>query len=410
MSETSAIVSIWRESTFRAYLGATSSVRFAFSMQQLLIAWLLIGVLDTPAQRVGFAQAIIGVPGLILMLWGGASADRTDPRALLIRVYVCAIPIPLVLAAIDLTGLLSFWTVTVCALLMSVASSYSSPSDAAILNRAAGSRVQEAVTASTAAGFVMQVIGLTLAGQMARVGLDTVLAFQSAALLAGACLVARLPRYERPRSPPQAAWRSVREGLVVMGRHALIRSVLLLNFASMLFNAGTYTLVLPFMLTKVYQGDAAFLAWILVVFFSGGAATNFAMLRFMPLRHPGRLFLTMQLTRAALLLLLWLEPPLPVLVLTILLWGVNMGVTTTLSRAMIQETASEQYRGRILSVYNVGFLGAQPIGAMLLGGVVSSFGIHNGFWPGIVASALICCYGMLATPIWRYRSPEPGAA
>ena len=56
-------------------------------MQQLLVSWLLIGVLLLPADQVGPLQALIGVPGIFLMLWGGASADRADPRSLLVRVY-----------------------------------------------------------------------------------------------------------------------------------------------------------------------------------------------------------------------------------------------------------------------------------------------------------------------------------
>lgn len=397
--------SIWRESRFRAYLGATSFARFTFSIQQLLIPWLLIGLLDTSAERVGLSQAIVGVPGLVLMLWGGVSADRTDPRGLLIRAYCFTAAVPLLLAAVDGMDLLHYWTVTLWALLMSVGSSFSSASDAAILNRASAGRVQEAVTASTAAGFLIQVIGFTLAGQIDRFGLVTVLLAQSAGLILGAVLVSRLPAELRAPAPPQATWRSLYEGMQAIGRDALVKNVLLLNFTSMLFNAGAYSLVVPFMVTKLYGGDAAMLGFVLIVFFGGGAVTNFTMLRFMPFERPGQLFLIMQVTRALIYLVLWFEPPMPVFMAIMFLWGINMGVTTTLSRTMIQESAPEQYRGRILSVYNVGFLGAQPIGAMMLGAVIATFGIVNGLVPGFLASILICAFGLVATPIWRYRSP-----
>ncbi len=396
--------SIWRESAFRAYLGATSFARFTFSMQQLLIAWLLIGVLDTSAEDVGLSQAIVGVPGLVLMLWGGATADRIDPRGLLMRVYAITAGVPILLIAVAGADLMNYWTVTAWALLMSVLSSYASPADAAILNRASGSRVQEAVAASTAAGFVVQVIGFTVAGQIERIGLASVLVAQSAALLVGAWSVARLSPELRAPVVRQGTWKSVYEGLDAIGHHPLLRSVLLLNFVSMLFNAGAYSLVVPFIVTKVYGGDAAMLGWILVVFFGGAALMNFVMLRFMPMRYPGKLFLIMNMTRAAIYLVLWVEPSLPIVVATMFLWGVNMGITTTLSRTIIQESAPEQYRGRVLSVYNVGFIGAQPIGAMMLGGVVAAFGILNGLIPGLVASAAICLYGILRTPIWAYRS------
>jgi predicted MFS family arabinose efflux permease len=60
------------------------------SMQQLLLNWMLIGILLLPADQVGLIQALIGVPGLILILIGGARADRADPRNFLVTIYLIA--------------------------------------------------------------------------------------------------------------------------------------------------------------------------------------------------------------------------------------------------------------------------------------------------------------------------------
>ncbi len=406
---------IWQLPSFRSYLGASSATMLAFSMQQLLISWLLIGVLQTDPEHVGIAQAVIGVPGLFLMLWGGASADRTDPRGLLIRVYVAAVLLPLLLVVVDHLDLLGYWSVTFWALLMSVAMSFQTPAQAAILNRSAGRRIQEAVTAATGVGFVMQVIGLALAGQLETVGLDTVLVCQSLAIAAGAVLISRLPAapaasgasaVAAPAARPPSALRSVIDGLVVIRHHAVLLHVLIANFASMLFNAGSFFLIFPFLMTQVYGGDASFLAIMLVVFYAGAVLVNFILLRFMPLRRPGRLFLGMQLTRALIFAVLLFQPPLPLLVVVIFLWGMNMGITTTTSRGIIQESAAEAYRGRILAVYNVGALGAQPLGALVLGFIVAQVGILNGLWPGLIVSVGLFVYGIAITPIWSYESAQ----
>ena len=71
--------SIWRDSKFLAYMGSITFYSAGFSMQQLIISWLLVGVLVLPGDEVGLVQAAIGIPGLFLMLWGGASADNRDP-------------------------------------------------------------------------------------------------------------------------------------------------------------------------------------------------------------------------------------------------------------------------------------------------------------------------------------------
>ena len=69
----------------------------ALAMQQLLLSWILIGILDLPADQVGVIQALIGIPGIVLMLMGGASADQKDARRLLVQIYLIAPILPLFL-------------------------------------------------------------------------------------------------------------------------------------------------------------------------------------------------------------------------------------------------------------------------------------------------------------------------
>ncbi|HCG70195.1 MAG TPA: hypothetical protein DE147_07020, partial [Gammaproteobacteria bacterium] len=101
MTTQNSDVSIWRNSAFRAYLGSTGFSGMAMAMQQLLLSWILIGILFLPAGQVGLIQAVIGLPGVLLMLAGGASADRQDARRLLIRIYLLAPVFPLFLVLME---------------------------------------------------------------------------------------------------------------------------------------------------------------------------------------------------------------------------------------------------------------------------------------------------------------------
>jgi len=302
--------SIWRNTQFRYYVASTSFIGFSFAMQMLLVTWLLIGVLNTPPERVGFAQAMIGVPGFFLMLWGGVSADRIDPRRLMTRMYGFAMLPPLALAVAVLGGYLSFWAVTIWALAMSVVISYAMPAHTAALNRVAGNQVQEGVSASMAFGFIVQICGFSLAGQLDLIGTETVLAIQSLSLLVGCLMIRRLkdltPAHRSVTTT--SSWAGLKEGLTIIIRDRLILWIMLLNLISMIFNYGSFTIVLPFILTKVYGGDAAFFGWMLALFFFGAAISNFIMLRYMPFKRPGRLFLGMQLTRGLIFVLYWIGP------------------------------------------------------------------------------------------------------
>ena len=109
---------------------------------------------------------------------GGASADRRDARSLLIWLYLVApvFPIALIFAE-QWYGLNVLW-VMIWGLGISVVQSYSMPGQQAIMNRIAGDKVQQGVTAATAIGFVVQVVGLTLAGLIDSLGIAPVLIWQ----------------------------------------------------------------------------------------------------------------------------------------------------------------------------------------------------------------------------------------
>ncbi len=381
-------------------------------MQQLLVSWLLIGVLLLPADQVGPLQALIGVPGIFLMLWGGASADRADPRSLLIKVYALSPLLPLFLIAVDQVNALSVVAVALWGLGMSVVMSFSMPAQQAILNRVSGAALQQGVSASTAVGFLVQMGGLMLAGQMDRIGLSSVLLVQAICLAVGALAIRRIT----PAPPPAAsgaresALKTIAAGFRATLESKVITQILTINFASSIFNAGAFMTVFPFIIKRVYDGDAALLAIMMTVFYAGATVSNLLMYKLMPFLQPGRLFLLMQLSRILILLLLWIEPSWWLLVVATVAWGVNMGFTTTLARTIVQESAAAEFRGRILSVFTLGMMGSAPIGAILLGIIIEAFGTLNALLPAMGLSLALFLYGVLGTSVWGYRSPAAGAS
>ncbi|MEM9621373.1 MAG: MFS transporter [Pseudomonadota bacterium] len=409
-SESSDSGSIWRSSQFRAYLNGTAFSGLAFAMQQLLINWILVGILLLPADQVGLIQAVIGIPGVFLMLMGGASADRSDPRNLLIGIYFVAPIFPLFLIAMHDANWFNVWTVMVWGLGIGVAQSYSMPAQQAILNRITGSRIQEGVTAATVAGFVVQVVGLAFAGQIDRVGVAPVLIAQALALGLAGWAMTRVVRAPGPASvSTESALQGIAEGLKATYRHKVILQVLVINFVSSIFNAGSFLTVFPFIVKRVYQGDALDLSGLMALFFAGAAISNAILLRFMPLARPGRLYLMMQLTRTVVLFLFYIEGDWWLLVLASFGWGLNMGLTSNLARTIVQESAEPAYRGRILSVFSVGMVGSAPIGAVILGWMIERFSTLDALWPAMILSVVLCVYGIFFTRIWDYRSAQPSA-
>ena len=396
---------IWQNSEFKLYLGSTAFSGIAFAMQQLLLSWTLIGILEIPASQVGLIQAAAGIPGIFIMLLGGVRADDTDPRTLLIRVYLFAPVLPLFLLTVVQLQQLSIQAVLLWALGMSFCVSYSSPAQQTILNRIASSSVQKAVSAATAVGFLVQIFGLGIAGTIDKFGLSPALAFQATCVGLGAFAVRRLhpqpPVIEKTESP----FKNLADGFSEIYKQKDIMQTLIINFTSSVFNAGAFMTVFPFIVKEIYGGNAFLLSFLMVIFYAGATISNLLMIRVMPLVRPGRIFLIMQLSRMVILGLIWFQPVFWVFALACVGWGLNMGVTMTLARTIVQESATAEYRARIMSVYSLGLLGSAPIGALILGSLIDSLGILNALIPAISISIGLFVYGIIFTNVYNYRSP-----
>ena len=396
---------IWQNSEFKLYLGSTAFSGIAFAMQQLLLSWTLIGILEVPASQVGLIQAAAGIPGIFVMLLGGVRADDTDPRTLLIRVYLFAPVLPLFLITVVQLQQLSIQAVLLWALGMSFCVSYSSPAQQTILNRIASSSVQKAVSAATAVGFLVQIFGLGIAGTIDKFGLSPALAFQATCVGLGAFAVRRLhpqpPVIQKTESP----FKNLADGFREIYKQRDIMQTLIINFTSSVFNAGAFMTVFPFIVKEIYGGNAFLLSFLMVIFYAGATISNLLMIRVMPLVRPGRIFLIMQLSRMVILGLIWLEPVFWIFALACVGWGLNMGVTMTLARTIVQESATAEYRARIMSVYSLGLLGSAPIGALILGSLIDSLGILNALIPAISISIGLFMYGIIFTNVYNYRSP-----
>ena len=397
--------SIWGDPQFRAYLGSTGLSGMALAMQQLALSWILIGILQLPADEVGLIQALIGVPGVFLMLMGGALADRADPRNFLIGIYIIAPVFPLFLVAMDYAGWFAVWSVVIWGLGMGFVQSYSMPAQQAILNRITGTQVQQGVTAATAAGFVVQVVGLGLAGQIDRFGVGPVLLAQAVSIaLAGWALTRVKQVPSAPAADQASAVQRIGEGLRETFRDRVIFHVLTINFVSSTFNAGSFMTVFPFVVKRVYDGDAFILSVLMAVFFTGAAISNAVLLRFMPLMRPGRLFLILQLSRVIVLLMIFVKGDWWLLVLGVFGWGLNMGVTSNLARTIVQESAAPAFRGRVLAVFSITMVGSAPIGAIVLGWIIETIGTLPALLPAMLVSVVLFLYGALFSGVWGYRS------
>ena len=375
------------------------------TVQTYVLQWLLVFHLDAQAMQLGASRALMEVPPLAMLLLGGVFADRFDGRKLLAALAVAACVPPLAVAAG--IGQLAYWPIIAFGVVMALLQSASDPARAAMVNRVTRMDIQRTVALTTFATTLIGIGAYQLAGQLETLGLANVLIIQAGLFALAAMATIRLSPQPVAAMPPAVA-QSFLAGVRALWQVPLVRDIIGINFASTLFNAGAYIVVMPLVVRDAYAGDGVFLANTFTVFTVGSTGATLLLFFAMPLRRPGRVFLLMQTTRIAILLGLWLQPPPWLFFALILGWGLNTGVTTTVVRTTVQELAPEAHRAKILAIFIASFMLASPLSALILGGVVAFSDALTGLLPGVAVSLAIFCVGLLATGLWRFEPPSYG--
>ena len=368
------------------------------TLQGFLVAWMLAGLLQVSAFEYGISRALIEIPPMLMLLLGGIWGDRSDNRKLLtITGVLIAIP-PIIFAF--LVDYISYWGVVLFSMTIAMMQSLSDPARQSIISRVTRTDIQRTITLVTVVTTFVGLGGFWIGGKLELFGLSNVLILEAGAFLLSIIAIRKLPRLPALRTSRT----NLNSGLRLLWNLPLVRNVIALNFVSSLFNAGAYIVGMPYIVTQIYEGDAAFYATTMMWFTVGSIGSNLLLLLIMPLKYPGRLFLIFQLTRIVILVGLWFQPPSWLFFLLVMMWGINMGITSTLVRTTVQELAPPSDRTQILGFLLFSFMVSSPISALILGALIASTDPMTALLPGIPISLFIFGIGLFASGLWNFKS------
>lgn len=399
-----------RAQRLRLYLGGQASWYISLGIQFVIFPFLVTQVLHEPAARLGIAQMSLMAPSLLFMLLGGTTADHGDVRRILIRVHMLAIVPPMALAAVYLSGHLSYGLLIAYALVMGTLGAFAMPARDSALTRIAETGIQQAVTLAMGVQMGGQLAGMLLAAFAAVVGAPGLLLFQAAMLVGGGFATTKL----QPLPPTQTGTGEGRlaqilDGIATARAHKIAFAVIGLNFAVGLFYVGSFMVVLPLMVRDVYHSTvdefAVKFAIINISFWGGTIFATMMLLKIGHIARRGRVMMGAVTSGLVILALLALTMPFPVLCFLCFLWGIGAGTTMTMGRTIVQLAAPASHRARVLALYQLGFSGGAPIGSLIMGFLVGWLGIHTAV---LVPSATMICILILLflSPIWHYRAEE----
>ena len=96
--------------------------------------------------------------------------------------------------------------------------------------------------------------------------------------------------------------------------------------------------------------------------------------------------------------------PLWVFALLCLVWGVGAGVTLTQGRTIAQLEAPESHRARVLAIFQLGFAGGAPVGALGMGSLVALTGPRLAAIYPAAGMVVVLGFLFLRSRLWRHTS------
>jgi MFS family permease len=398
-------------SQFRWYLAGLASWFTSAGLQMILFPWLVAVVLREPAQRVGIAQMSLMAPAIAFMLLGGAVADHADCRRLLSRYHLLATLPPLALAAIIGHGALGYPILIAFALAMGTLGAFVVPARDALLTRVVSAGRERAIAVTSAAQFMCLLAGIVVAGWAAAIGAEWLLLGQATLLALGALAVSKLGA-----APPAVAasgegrLSAMRDGVREVARSERLFPVVVSMLAVGVLYGGAFAVILPLIVRDIYAGGSAELALVNTAFWLGTIAATMLQIRLGALRRPGRPVVLALAGGAAVLAAMAVPGPLWSFALLCLIWGAGAGVVLTQGRTIVQLGARESHRARVLAIFQLGFAGGSPVGALAIGYIVAVTGPRLAAVYPAAAMVGVLAFLLLRSTLWRQEAASVGAA
>lgn len=414
-----AILKSWVE--FRWYAAGHAFYFAALGIQGVVYPFLVTFVLLKPADMVGIAQMFTMLPMFGLVLLGGMTADRRELRMHLIRLQLLAAVPMFCMAVLVISNTLTFLLLIVCGMGTGCVSAFVMPARDSLLNRVAqrspNGDIQQAVTRVTGIQFAAQLAGIFLGRQVSDTGAGIMLLALAFCYLSAAFCTTNLrpaPPWlpEEPgddvKSEPrwQRSLREIREGLLEVRQSSKMFPVVLFIFLSgVLFN-GVFSVHLQVLIRDEYQGDISDYSIILITFMVGITLSTTYISRYTRIMRQGRAMLISFAMTAIVFIAIHFYPPLWLLYTLVFFWGASAAIIFSISRAIVQESASESHRARVMSVFQLGFLGGAPLGALVMGYATRLLGPLDAILLPASGVILISVVMLTLTDLWNIRRPE----
>lgn len=386
------------------YLSGITFLSIALGIQIVLLPWLVVDHFELGSRWVGWLQAAILFPHLLLLLQGGVLADKNQGLRWFLPLLVGVIILHALLTLFLWSNSLSIFLLLGYAAMLGSLNALMQPWREYFLKQLQPSGLQQIVAKSSLCLYGGQAIGAIMSSQMELLTPAGLSAVQFlCVLLAVLCFYRPLKALtlEHPTTVVDSSGIMLRQGLSEVWQMPAIRSLIAIVSFNGFFQIGVFIVALPLLVIQVYGESVNFFSGLQLVFVLGTLTTSLVVVYRRFLSDPGRRVI-FGLLYAGLILLALSARPTPLgLFMLIYLWGAVVGVSTAMGRSLLQSLAPESSRGRMIAIYQLALFGCAPLGALCAGYIIDYWGVLMLLKAGGIASFIAFGATLLTRSLWE---------
>lgn len=376
------------------WTGATLSL-LGDQFYVVALPWVVLQLTGS-AVAMGMVSMCAGIPRAVLMLMGGAVADRRSPRKLLILTAVCRAILVGAIGCLLWAGHLAIWHMYLLATGFGIADAFAMPSAPAMMRSlvepeqlpAANSVWQStallaSVAAPSPAGVIMKSLGAAWAFL-----LDSF----SFLFLIGALW--KLPDFNpaKPGVPKAGVLKSVKEGLSYVMNDRPLRALMLVAAVLNLFLAGPLSIGLAYMAKTRFSSPVSFGVWISSV--AAGTLAGMLLAGVIRMKRRGLALLGATSILGVITGVVGFVPGLFPVAALLAVMGCLSGFSNVQIQAWFQQRVDRAVLGRVASLMMLSAFGLMPL-SMAGAGVAVSWSVHGMFMIAGVAVSIVSVFGAM---------------
>jgi len=378
-------------------------------MQNLALGWLILVRTNSPF-LLGLNGFLGSAPSLVFSLPGGAIADRMNRRKLMIVTQTAMMLLALILAALTSFRVIKIGEILTISFLAGLASALNNPAYQALVpDLVEREDLVNAIALNSAQFNMSRAVGPTLAGlALGSLGAAGCFYLNTVSFLA---LIIALLAITVPPHPVQegpTVWGAMLEGLRFVGRNRPI--IILLSVPSFLSLLGLpFIILMPVFARDLLRVGASGLGYLMGGAGLGAVVAALTLATRNNVEYKGRFILGSATVFSLSLILLARAHSFWWAFFLLVVLGVTMVGTLTLTNTTLQVISPPEMRGRIMSLYNLSLLGLAPLGSLQAGAVAQVLGTRFAVALGGAVCLVYFLILLLLLPRLRRVARLPGA-